>query len=146
MSDARNQHRKRFWFWLSIGINLGFLGFFKYYNLFHFLLCRRLSLLGLKPSYRAFKIILPVGISFYTFHGLSYVIDIYRTKLNQKGTLWITPYLSVTSLYWCKGGTLMKVRNTFIIFIVRGFWHGANWTFIAWGLLNVLYIMPSILF
>jgi alginate O-acetyltransferase complex protein AlgI len=40
----------------------------------------------------------------------------------------------------------MKVRNTFIIFLVSGFWHGANWTFIIWGLLNALYIMPSILF
>lgn len=40
----------------------------------------------------------------------------------------------------------MKVRNTFIIFLVSGFWHGANWTFIVWGLLNALYIMPSILF
>jgi len=40
----------------------------------------------------------------------------------------------------------MKVRNTFIIFLVSGFWHGANWTFIVWGFLNALYIMPSIIF
>ena len=40
----------------------------------------------------------------------------------------------------------MKVRNTFIIFLVSGFWHGANWTFIAWGFLNALFIMPSIIF
>mgnify|MGYP000035002627 CR=1 FL=1 len=40
----------------------------------------------------------------------------------------------------------MKIRNTFIIFIVSGFWHGANWTFIVWGFLNALYIMPSIIF
>ncbi len=40
----------------------------------------------------------------------------------------------------------MKIRNTFIIFIVSGFWHGANWTFIVWGFLNALYIMPSIVF
>jgi hypothetical protein len=45
-----------------------------------------------------------------------------------------------------KGGTWPKVRNTFIIFLVSGFWHGANWTFIIWGLLNALYIMPSIIF
>ena len=38
----------------------------------------------------------------------------------------------------------MKVRNTFVIFLVSGFWHGANWTFIIWGFLNALYIMPSI--
>ena len=40
----------------------------------------------------------------------------------------------------------MKIRNTFIIFMISGFWHGANWTFIIWGLLNALYIMPSIIF
>ena len=36
----------------------------------------------------------------------------------------------------------MKIRNTFIIFLVSGFWHGANWTFIIWGGLNALYFMP----
>jgi D-alanyl-lipoteichoic acid acyltransferase DltB (MBOAT superfamily) len=40
----------------------------------------------------------------------------------------------------------MKIRNTFIIFLVSGFWHGANWTFIVWGFLNALFIMPSIVF
>ena len=44
-----------------------------------------------------------------------------------------------------RGGTWMKVRNTFIIFIVSGFWHGANWTFIVWGALNALYFMPLLL-
>ena len=44
-----------------------------------------------------------------------------------------------------KGGTWMKVRNTFIIFIVSGFWHGANWTFIVWGFLNALYFLPLLL-
>lgn len=40
----------------------------------------------------------------------------------------------------------MKIRNTLIIFLLSGFWHGANWTFIVWGFLNALYIMPSIVF
>ena len=39
----------------------------------------------------------------------------------------------------------MKIRNTLIIFLVSGFWHGANWTFIAWGLLNALFIIPSVI-
>jgi D-alanyl-lipoteichoic acid acyltransferase DltB (MBOAT superfamily) len=39
----------------------------------------------------------------------------------------------------------MKVRNTFIIFLVSGFWHGANWTFIVWGALNALYFIPLLL-
>jgi D-alanyl-lipoteichoic acid acyltransferase DltB (MBOAT superfamily) len=58
---------------------------------------------------------------------------------------WFKDYLYIP-LGGSKGGTWMKVRNTFIIFLVSGFWHGANWTFIVWGLLNALYIMPSIIF
>jgi alginate O-acetyltransferase complex protein AlgI len=58
---------------------------------------------------------------------------------------WFRDYLYIP-LGGSKGGTGMKVRNTFIIFLVSGFWHGANWTFIVWGFLNALYIMPSIIF
>jgi len=39
----------------------------------------------------------------------------------------------------------MKIRNTFIIFIVSGFWHGANWTFIVWGALNAFYFLPLLI-
>ncbi|WP_236263909.1 MBOAT family protein [Dysgonomonas sp. Marseille-P4677] len=57
---------------------------------------------------------------------------------------WFKDYLYIP-LGGSKGGTWMRVRNTFIIFIISGFWHGANWTFIMWGALNALYIMPSII-
>ena len=39
----------------------------------------------------------------------------------------------------------MKVRNTFAIFLVSGFWHGANWTFVFWGALNAIYFLPLLL-
>ena len=39
----------------------------------------------------------------------------------------------------------LKVRNVFAIFLISGFWHGANWTFIFWGFLNALYFIPLIL-
>ena len=39
----------------------------------------------------------------------------------------------------------MKIRNTFVIFLVSGFWHGANWTFIIWGALNAIYFLPLLL-
>jgi D-alanyl-lipoteichoic acid acyltransferase DltB (MBOAT superfamily) len=58
---------------------------------------------------------------------------------------WFRDYLYIP-LGGSKGGMWMKIRNTFIIFLVSGFWHGANWTFIVWGLLNAIYIMPSIIF
>jgi D-alanyl-lipoteichoic acid acyltransferase DltB (MBOAT superfamily) len=57
---------------------------------------------------------------------------------------WFKDYLYIP-LGGSKGGKWMQVRNTFIIFIVSGFWHGANWTFIAWGFLNALYFLPLLL-
>ena len=57
---------------------------------------------------------------------------------------WFRDYLYIP-LGGSKGGTWIKVRNTFIIFLVSGFWHGANWTFIIWGALNALYFMPLLL-
>jgi len=281
--EAQNRHLKKFWLWLSIGINLGFLGVFKYYNFFASSFADGLSLLGIKANLGTLQVILPVGISFYTFHGLSYVLDLYNNKIKPErnfihysvfvsffpllvagpierathllpqilkerefsyskaidglrqilwglfkkvviadncatfansifndysqfsgstlvlGALFFTfqiycdfsgysdialgtarlfgidllrnfafPYFSrdiaefwrrwhISLSSWfrdylyiplggSKGGTWMKVRNTFIIFLVSGFWHGANWTFIVWGFLNALYIMPSIIF
>ncbi|HTO35098.1 MAG TPA: MBOAT family O-acyltransferase, partial [Flavobacterium sp.] len=57
---------------------------------------------------------------------------------------WFREYLYIP-LGGSQGGAWMKVRNTFIIFLVSGFWHGANWTFIVWGFLNALYFMPLLL-
>lgn len=283
MSDAGSLKTKKFWFWLSISINLGFLGVFKYYNFFASSFAEMLSNIGFQVNPWTLKVILPVGISFYTFHGLSYVIDIYKDRIKAEknfidyslfvsffpllvagpierathllpqikqkrifdyakavnglrqilwglfkkiviadqcaeyanlifnhqsdysgSTLFIGavffafqiygdfsgysdialgtarllgfellknfsyPYFSrdiaefwrrwhISLSTWfkdylyiplggSKGGTWMRVRNTFIIFIVSGFWHGANWTFIVWGFLNALFIMPSIIF
>jgi D-alanyl-lipoteichoic acid acyltransferase DltB (MBOAT superfamily) len=280
--EALNIKSKKIWLWLSIGINLGFLGVFKYYNFFAESFAEGLSLLGFKANLTSLQVILPVGISFYTFHGLSYVIDIYKNRIHPEknfiaysvfvsffpllvagpierathllpqilkkrsfdytkaiyglrqilwglfkkiviadncaefaniifnnsseysgstlllGALFFTfqiycdfsgysdiakgtarlfgiellknfafPYFSrdiaefwrrwhISLSSWfkdylyiplggSKGGTWLKIRNTFIIFIVSGFWHGANWTFIIWGFLNALYIMPSII-
>jgi D-alanyl-lipoteichoic acid acyltransferase DltB (MBOAT superfamily) len=57
---------------------------------------------------------------------------------------WFRDYLYIP-LGGSRGGTWSKVRNTFIIFLVSGFWHGANWTFIVWGALNALYFLPYLL-
>ena len=57
---------------------------------------------------------------------------------------WFRDYVYIP-LGGSKGGAKMKIRNTFIIFIVSGFWHGANWTFIIWGLLNAIYFLPLLL-
>ncbi|MGN7864652.1 MBOAT family O-acyltransferase [Chryseobacterium sp. 22458] len=282
MQNAENQKGKRFWFWLSITINLGFLGVFKYYNFFAQSFAEAISHVGLQVNPWTLQVILPVGISFYTFHGLSYVIDIYKGRIkaesnfvdyavfvsffpllvagpierathllpqikkrrtfnytqavdglrqilwglfkkiviadncaefanqifnnsaDQSGStlalgavffafqiygdfsgysdiaigtarlfgidllrnfafpyfsrdiaeFWRRWHISLSSWFkdylyiplgGSKGGNWMRIRNTFIIFIVSGFWHGANWTFIVWGALNALFIMPSII-
>jgi D-alanyl-lipoteichoic acid acyltransferase DltB (MBOAT superfamily) len=282
MENSKNDNERKFWLWLSIGINLGFLGFFKYYNFFAESFAEMLQNFGLQVNPWTLKVILPVGISFYTFHGLSYVLDIYFKRIKAErnfveyavfvsffpllvagpierathllpqikvkrqfsyekavdgmrqilwglfkkmviadncavfanqifansatvsgselvlGALFFTfqiygdfsgysdialgtarlfgidllrnfafPYFSrdiaefwrrwhISLSSWfrdylyiplggSKGGNWMRIRNTFAIFLVSGFWHGANWTFIIWGFLNALFIMPSII-
>ena len=276
------QIKRKLFLWISILVNLGFLGFFKYYNFFAENFVEAFSFFGQSIQANSLKIILPVGISFYTFQTLSYTIDIYKRKLeptkdfiafaafvsffpqlvagpieratnllpqfykkrkfeysqavdglrqilwglfkkmviadncaehantifNNSGdysgstlllgvfffafqiygdfsgysdiaigtsrlfgfklkqnfafpyfsrdiaefwrrwhislSTWFRDYLYIP-LGGSRGGTWMKVRNTFAIFIVSGFWHGANWTFIVWGALNALYFLPLLL-
>lgn len=282
MSESKSIKLKKIWFWLSISVNLGFLGVFKYYNFFAETFTIALNNLGIQVNPSTLNVILPVGISFYTFHGLSYVIDIYKDRIRaerdfidyavfvsffpllvagpiERAThllpqiqkkryfdysiavdglrqiLWglfkkiviadqcavyanlffnnSTEYSGSTLLlgavffsfqiygdfsgysdialgtaklfgiqllrnfsypyfsrdiaeFWrrwhislstwfrdylyiplggSKGGLAKKIRNTFIIFIVSGFWHGANWTFIVWGTLNAFYFLPLLL-
>ncbi len=57
---------------------------------------------------------------------------------------WFRDYLYIP-LGGSRGSIWLKIRNTFIIFIVSGFWHGANWTFIVWGGLNAIYFLPLLL-
>ncbi|PIE87348.1 MAG: membrane-bound O-acyltransferase family protein [Bacteroidetes bacterium] len=267
---------------ISIVANLGFLGFFKYYNFFVDSFIEAFSFFGVELSAGTLNIILPVGISFYTFQTMSYSIDVYRGNLKAtrdltafaafvsffpqlvagpierathllpqftrkrsfdavkavdglKQILWglfkkmvvadtcahqanlafnsIDDYsgsgLLVGAIYFAfqiygdfsgysdiaigtarlfgfdlkqnfafpyfsrdiaefwrrwhislstwfrdylyiplggsREGTYKKIRNTFIIFLVSGFWHGANWTFIVWGALHALYFLPLLL-
>lgn len=81
ISDANNLKHKKYWFLLGVIINLGFLGFFKYCNFFIDSFANAMALVGLKANTHSLNIILPVGISFYTFHGLSYLIDAYRNRI-----------------------------------------------------------------
>jgi D-alanyl-lipoteichoic acid acyltransferase DltB (MBOAT superfamily) len=65
---------------LGVAANLAILGFFKYYGFFMVQLEGMLHLLGWQRDLAILQIVLPVGISFFTFQGMSYVIDIYRRK------------------------------------------------------------------
>jgi alginate O-acetyltransferase complex protein AlgI len=66
---------------LSMALNLGMLGYFKYYNFFAESLQVALSRLGMSVPLRHLEVVLPIGISFYTFQSMSYVIDVYRRAL-----------------------------------------------------------------
>lgn len=282
LGKTENSSKRKLLLWISICVNLGFLGFFKYYNFFIDSLINSFTFFGKELSLNTLNIILPVGISFYTFQTLSYTIDVYNKKLKptknfigfmafvsffpqlvagpiERATnllpqfsversfkyqnaidglrqmLWglfkkvviadncakyanmifnnhteyngstlllgafffafqiygdfsgysdiaigvsrlfgfnlkrnfAFPYFSrdiaefwrrwhISLSTWfrdylyiplggSRGGTKMKLRNTFIIFIVSGFWHGANWTFIVWGALNAIYFLPLLL-
>ena len=81
METAKTVASKKFWFWLSISINISFLGVFKYYNFFAESFADIMGNFGLQVNPFTLKVILPVGISFYTFHGLSYVIDIFKNRI-----------------------------------------------------------------
>jgi len=73
--------RKRMLLTLSMGTNLGMLAFFKYFNFFCGSCTEMMQLLGVHSSWHPWNIILPVGISFYTFESMSYTIDVYRGEI-----------------------------------------------------------------
>ena len=74
-------HDSRFYLWANILLNLGILGFFKYFNFFVQSFVDAFAAFGITLQATTLHIILPVGISFYTFQALSYSIDVYRKQL-----------------------------------------------------------------
>jgi alginate O-acetyltransferase complex protein AlgI len=81
LSQQENLIKRKTLLWISISINLGFLGFFKYCNFFIENFISAFSFFGTEIKTTSLIIILPVGISFYTFQTMSYSIDVYKRKL-----------------------------------------------------------------
>lgn len=81
INHSDNQRTRKLLLAISIVANIGILGFFKYFNFFIDSFSQLLSSFNLSTNYSSLNIILPVGISFYTFQTLSYTIDIYRKKM-----------------------------------------------------------------
>jgi D-alanyl-lipoteichoic acid acyltransferase DltB (MBOAT superfamily) len=73
--------------WMSVISNFGMLGFFKYFNFFVENVAALLTSAGLQPHLPLLRIVLPVGISFYTFQAMSYTIDVYRGELRARRSL-----------------------------------------------------------
>lgn len=81
LSRETRESRRKLLFYTGLFVNLGFLGFFKYYNFFQSNFVNAFSLFGVEMRVEPLNIILPVGISFYTFKVLSYIIDAYRKQI-----------------------------------------------------------------
>ncbi|MFH1329119.1 MAG: MBOAT family protein [Actinomycetota bacterium] len=91
---ARTPRARRWFLAAAIAANLGVLSFFKYYGFFITSVVATLDKVGLHVDIRPLEVILPVGISFFTFQAMSYVIDIYRGKLQPARWLDFAVYLS----------------------------------------------------
>src|SRR5918993_315390 len=76
-----DQVRRKRLMWISILFNLTLLGFFKYFNFFADNLHALFSALGWQLDFVTVRVLLPIGISFYTFMTMSYVIDVYRREI-----------------------------------------------------------------
>jgi alginate O-acetyltransferase complex protein AlgI len=75
---SKNRKKAKLFLWLSIINNLGILAVFKYYNFFAIQFQKGFEIVGIDTNPVLLHVVLPIGISFYTFHGISYVFDIYR--------------------------------------------------------------------
>ena len=97
LANVENSRLRRLLLVTSLCSNLGLLGFFKYWNFFTDSLVSALTTLGWQVDFFTLQIILPVGISFYTFQTLSYTIDIYRRQLQP--TYNFIDYLAYVSFF-----------------------------------------------
>jgi D-alanyl-lipoteichoic acid acyltransferase DltB (MBOAT superfamily) len=82
ISKTANEKRKSFLLYLAICQSLGLLLFFKYFNFFIISVADLLEAIHLNPNIHTLKIMLPLGISFYTFRLISYILDVYNEKID----------------------------------------------------------------
>lgn len=96
VEDAPADRRKKL-VWLSVAVNLGLLGVFKYLGFFSDSLVALIRSLGGTPDWPTLNVILPVGISFYTFQSLGYVLDVYRG--NVRASRDVTQFLAYVAFF-----------------------------------------------
>jgi D-alanyl-lipoteichoic acid acyltransferase DltB (MBOAT superfamily) len=87
ISRSGEDRVRRRWLFASLCVNLGILGFFKYFDFFADSAAQMLQRVGLDVHPPLLRILLPIGISFYTFHGISYVFDVYRRHIEPSRSL-----------------------------------------------------------
>jgi len=87
LNSEDNPNKRKLLLWLSIVVNLGFLGFFKYFNFFIENFTAAFSFFGHTIQSSSLNIILPIGKSFFTFQTMSYTIDVYNRKFKTSNNL-----------------------------------------------------------
>lgn len=102
--------RRICWYWISIIINVGILGVFKYFNFFADSMCTLLRNIGLQVTNVSLYLMLPVGISFYTFQALNYVFDIYKRRI-QPSADFIVVFNYISFFPLISSGPIERARN-----------------------------------
>lgn len=110
ISNTSARIKRKLLLLLSVIVNIGFLGFFKYFNFFIDTFSTILETFGLNPNVSSLQIILPVGISFYTFQTLSYTIDIYRKQIEPTKDI-IAFFAFVSFFPQLVAGPIERARN-----------------------------------
>lgn len=132
--DTSEQHNKRKIFLISsMVLNLGILGFFKYFNFFTDSFVHVFTLFGKEINYQGLNIILPVGISFYTFQTMSYTIDIYFKNL--KATRDAVSFFAFVSFFpQLVAGPIERAKDLLPQFFVK---HEPDYKTMKSGLLQI---------
>lgn len=147
LSSTTNENRRKALLVLSLVVNLGLLGFFKYYNFFIDNFGLLLTNIGLSPNIKSLNIILPVGISFYTFQTLSYTIDIYKGKLTPTKNI-ISFFAFVSFFPQLVAGPIERASNLLPQFEKSRRFEYANATDglrqILWGLVKKIVIADTL--
>ncbi len=97
IGSTENKYYRKLYLWLSLGVNLSLLGFFKYFNFFIDSFRDLANTIGYDIPASSLNIILPVGLSFYTFQSMSYAMDIYYRRL--KPTTRILDFFAFVSFF-----------------------------------------------
>jgi len=87
LARSANSRRRSLLVWMTVVFNLATLGFFKYFNFFYGSSVAALDALGVTGGFKPLEILLPVGLSFYTFQSMAYVIDVYRGHIEAERSL-----------------------------------------------------------
>jgi alginate O-acetyltransferase complex protein AlgI len=144
---AENKARKRVILTLAVVVTLSFLGFFKYYNFGVENVNQLFAILGIDTRYSFISIFLPIGLSFYTFSGLSYVFDIYLGKIEPeeyfyKYALFISYFPHLLAGPIVRAGQFLPQLKNQIVITSDGIKQGI--TLIAWGFFKKILIADNI--